>query len=165
MGFPKPSEKDHHGVQVGNMLMLFSFNVFDLCHDLKIPCTIEDPASSLLWSTPAAKQAFKVKGFCEAVCEFCMFGMPWRKSTRLIGVHIGIAQLSCHRCLDKTAGLCKRTMRPNIVLSGHDPNQPKQFLTLSAQVYPRKLCTILANAFRHANMFRRIANFEALFKL
>ena len=93
-----------------------------------------------------------------------MFGMPWRKSTQFIGVHVGLAALDSFRCLSKPAGLCKRTLLSHVTLSGKDPDCPKQFMTRTAQAYPRIMCRILAEAFKNAAMIATIANFSSLIK-
>ena len=106
--------------------------------------------------------ALQLPGVNSQDCEFCMFGKPWRKSTRFMYSHLGLATLDCYRCIHKPRGLCKRTMMPHIELSGKDPNATHQFLTYSAQAYPRGLCKVLAEAFHNAAI---ISKLESLHKL
>ena len=147
-------------VRQANVMMQFSFHVFQLCKRLGIPCTIENPTTSMLWLVPEAVQAISEPQAAFEKCEFCMFGKPWRKSTKFLGINIGLAELSCYRCIHKPAGLCRRTMRPHVVLTGKDPSAPHQFRTHTAQAYPRKLCQVLARADKHSTIIAKIKNFE-----
>eukprot|EP00972_Heterocapsa_arctica_P099134 14629611-Heterocapsa_arctica.AAC.1 len=72
-----------------------------------------------------------------ATTEFCMYGMPWRKSTRVIGCHVDLSPLESKRCLHKPRGMCARTLQPHVVLSGSHNGQK---LTLTAQPYPLGFC-------------------------
>jgi hypothetical protein len=151
MGLLVVSEKDARKIKDGNCLMIFSFGILSLCHRLLLPCTIENPTTSMLWITPHAIRASHLEHYTQAVTEFCMFGKPWRKSTKVVGVHIGLRKFDDFRCVNKPAGLCKRTGCPHLVLSGQDPDIPGQFLTLTAQPYPRGFCRVLATAFKNAS--------------
>ncbi|CAE8615524.1 unnamed protein product [Polarella glacialis] len=160
LGLSGLNEKDAERVEIGNCLMSFSIGVLRLCHRLCIPCVIENPASSMLFLTQNAISVSSLSTYTEAIAEFCMFGKPWRKSTKLIGVHIGLRKFDEYRCINKPAGVCKRTGCPHVVLSGKDPNQPEQFLTFTAQPYPRGFCAVLAQAFKNASSYIHAANMQ-----
>ncbi|CAE8591594.1 unnamed protein product [Polarella glacialis] len=160
LGLSGLSEKDAERVEIGNCLMSFSIGVLRLCHRLCIPCVIENPASSMLFLTQNAISVSSLSTYTEAITEFCMFGKPWRKSTKLIGVHIGLRKFDEYRCINKPAGVCKRTGCPHVVLSGKDPNQPEQFLTFTAQPCPRGFCAVLAQAFKNASSYIHAANMQ-----
>ncbi|CAE8586489.1 unnamed protein product [Polarella glacialis] len=151
-GIPGIDAKNQLKVDVGNCLMIFSFGVLRFCARMHLPCTIENPTTSMLWLTSQAISAQSLSTYTEAVTEFCMFGKPWRKSTKVVGVNICLRKFDDYRCTNKPCGVCKRTMRPHVVLSGSDPNKPGQFLTLTAQPYPRGFCSILATGFRNSSL-------------
>eukprot|EP00972_Heterocapsa_arctica_P107648 15857797-Heterocapsa_arctica.AAC.1 len=52
-------------------------------------------------------------GCGDALTEFCMYGKPWRKSTRLIGFNLDLSPLEHYRCIGAKRGVCKRTGKPH----------------------------------------------------
>eukprot|EP00972_Heterocapsa_arctica_P097940 14450485-Heterocapsa_arctica.AAC.1 len=83
----------------------------------------------------------RLPGSSDALTEFCMYGKPWRKSTRLIGFNLDLSPLEHYRCIGAARGLCKRTGKPHQVLSG---SHQGTFWTLIAQPCPRKFCSVVA---------------------
>ena len=131
-----------------------------LCQRARVPCSLENPATSYLWRTPPALRIARLSKYSQATTEFCMFGKPWRKSTIVAGVYLDLQRFQEYRCLDKPRGLCKRTNLPHLVLSGRDPDK-KQFMTLTAQPYPRGFCTLLARMFNDASTALRCASMQS----
>ena len=125
--------------------MRFSFTILETAYDLCIPCSIENPQTSMLWITPRALKVMKRTQAISYTCTFCMFGLPWRKATNFVSVHLGLAWMDNFRCNGPT-GVCQRTGLTHTILQGKDPDKPNQFLTLSAQPYPRMLCIQLAKS-------------------
>jgi hypothetical protein len=163
MGLPGLSASDSLKVRESNVLLHLVVKILKIAQLLHIPCILENPQSSLLWQTPAIKRFLQQSNVAFETCEFCMFGVPWRKSTSFLGIHVGLASLRPFRCLHKPRGVCKRTLLPHVVLTGKDPDAPHQFMTYTAQAYPRKLCALLAEVFKNAVMNQRLLHFAGLF--
>ena len=139
--------------------MDFSFDVLNDFQILCIPCSIEHPATNMIWQTPKAINNINQ---CHAVsnsCELCMFGKPFRKSTNFVSVHLGLAWMDNFRC-NSAGGVCQRAG-----LAGKDPNNSKQLMTLSAQAYPRQLCSHIAKPSDHTTIVRKMENFQHLLTL
>ena len=87
-----------------------------------------------------------MKKFCqrfqpaEAVLDFCQFGEPWQKPTKILGNFWPLQQLS-KRCQPQ-GGLCSMSHQPHVHLSGTD--DAGNFLTLKAQPYPWALAANVA---------------------
>jgi hypothetical protein len=144
MGLPGLSEIDAGKVSVGNDLLRFSIGLLKICRRMGAPCTLENPASSLLFKTPSFIEVAALSGFSSAQCDYCMFGTPWKKPTRVIGFGIHVDRLSAYQCRGAGRGICCRTLRPHLRLSGTSEGKNK---TLIAQPYPRLFCTTLARCF------------------
>ena len=111
----------------------------------------------MLWITPRALKVMKRTQAISYTCTFCMFGLPWRKATNFVSVHLGLAWMDNFRC-NGPNGVCQRTGLKHTILQGKDLDKPNQFLALSAQPYPRMLCTQLAKSFVHASTIQLSKN-------
>jgi len=131
-------------VDEANTLVQFSTGILLLGRRMGVPVTLENPASSLMFHMPSIARLAALPGFSSAVCEYCMFGAPWRKSTKLIGFNIRLDRLASYRCIKTQRGLCARTQRPHQRLHGTEEGLDK---TKIAQAYPRKFCRILSDCF------------------
>ena len=76
---------------------------------------------------------------CDVRVDFCGFGTPWKKSTRLRGTLIGlrIVERVC-----RGGSVCCFSGRRHVVLKGKDKHG--RYRTLVAQPYPQSLCAALA---------------------
>ena len=147
-GLPDLSESDSAKVREGNTLATFSVSIMSICRLHQIPATLENPARSYMFDLPEFVRFAAHAGVVTALTEFCMYGEPWRKATRLLGVHICLERLGHFRCLHKARGTCARTGLPHVILTGKDDLQ--RFRTTVAQAYPRKFCKTLAACFNDA---------------
>merc|ERR1712159_684628 len=95
MGLPHLGAKDAYKVFVGNTLVRFSSSVLGACRRMSIPCVMENPHSSRIWRAPAMQ--IHIRNSRQVTLDFCQYGTPWRKRTRLLGYHI---------CLSRLGGLC-----------------------------------------------------------
>ena len=161
LGLPGLSDKDALKVQLGNKLMRFSVSVLILCRRLVIPAVMENPATSRLWITPGVKYVACLSGARMFQTDYCQWGVPWRKRTKFLGLHIDLSPIErqCSGVPGWSSGypgqvVCARSLKPHIVLCGVDANNV--FRTLIAEPYPPTLCTGLVKCFASAIAARDI---------
>jgi len=89
---------DRRKLEQGNQLFLFTMKVLELCEQYKVPYVLENPLTSFAWSMPPLVQfqQHHQSQFCDL--DFCMFGEPWKKPTRLMLVPNGHIFLERPRC-------------------------------------------------------------------
>ena len=135
-GFPDLKGANLEKVQQANKLFKFVFKIIRLLHRSKIPFVVENPLTSMLWKFPVVHSLLKTSE--TAVVDFCQFGTPWRKRTKLVGTLPGLESLSetCH------GKVCSRTGLTHIILQGRDPTGV--FFTKRAEPYPKPLCRAIA---------------------
>jgi hypothetical protein len=147
-GLPGLCEKDVERLRVGNLLARFTIRYALLCLEFKVPFMIENPLTSRLWVLPPMIKLLKQPGVQVVVVDFCQFGTRWRKSTKLVFGNVpeaALEDLKLRRCGGR--GVCSRTGKPHLVLSGTAPNG--KFWTLIAQPYPKLLCKMMVQALLH----------------
>ena len=130
---------------MGNILASFSARVFRACVKQTIPVALENPATSLLWQVP---QYVSLARSDEVKCmeaDYCLYGMPWRKQTRLMYAHLDLAP-AARRCSSRK-GICDRTGKRHVQLCGA---QDGKLLTKLAGPYPAPLSRLLARCFSAA---------------
>ena len=91
--------------------------------------------------------------------DFCAFGKPFRKRTKIMLFNTSAASLVPYKCVGK--GICSFTHRKHVELSGKDP-KTNTFRTKLAEPYPRLLSDLLAAAFNNSrtyNRFQRLGSF------
>ena len=94
---------------------------------------IENPQTSLMWSSPHFQKLLNLKSSTSVVCHMCQFGAPWRKATRVQAWGIGELWELAKKC-GGPRGLCSRTLRPHLELSGRAPGG--KHWTAIAAAYP-----------------------------
>ena len=159
LGLANLSPVDQQKVRDGNALMRFSVCILYLALALCLPWTMENPATSRLWICPSVLRLLRRKHVQLAMVEYCMFGMNWRKSTKLLGVWLDLSLLSSYRCVGSKRGLCRRTCRPHVPLQG--VNEQGIWLTKLAEPYPQKLCVLLCKCFDNFYISQRAQLFES----
>ncbi|CAE8634396.1 unnamed protein product [Polarella glacialis] len=135
-GLPNLKAHDIRKIAVGNKLLKLCVELALVCDSLGIPWCIENPETSRAWLTDPMIQLAATSQ--QAVFDFCAYGTPWRKRTRLVYKGIELNFKSCCSC----AGKCQFTKQPHMQLSG--TNDAGIFWTLIAQPYPKLLCAKLA---------------------
>lgn len=95
---------------------------------------IENPATSLIWTAPPL--AALVRHGTSAVSDYCQYGMPWRKRTRVQCWSCDPAIVPCRKCSGR-GGLCSRTGKPHVILTGTHPTTHTS-MTKHAEPYPNK---------------------------
>ena len=116
-GLDKPlSVADSDKVKIGNQLADFSARAFERCRLRRVPCSLENPHTSILWYLPEFVQLAARNHVRTDYTDFCMDGKPWRKVARLMVAHIDLARVTrqCKSC----DGICCRTHRVHQTLEG-----------------------------------------------
>ena len=137
---------DAQKVAVGNILMRFTVRVMLLSLRMILPFTLENPVRSRLWLCPPIRALLRRKHVRVQQVEYCSFGMPWKKSTLFVAVHLVLHTLEPYRCIGAKRGLCKYSGHAHVPLAGQLPDG--RWMTHVAEPYPNKLCTVLAGCFR-----------------
>ena len=154
MGLTDLRPGDQAAVVRGNALLRFAISIFKTCAVHAVPCSLENPRLSRVWITPPWLALERALPITSHICDYCMFGMPWKKPT--IFASLGLCLHSAfegRRCLGAPRGLCARTGRPHTQLSGQDEHGA--WRTRLAQPYPVRLCNAYAKAFEHARCASR----------
>ena len=157
LGLAQLRPHDAKKVAIGNILMRFSIRVMLMALRMLLPFTLENPARSRLWICPPVRALLRRKYVAAQQVEYCSFGMPWKKSTLFVAVHVNLEPLSPHRCIGAKRGLCKYTGHAHVPLMGQLPDG--RWMTHVAEPYPRKLCTVVAGCFRDVFVQRIADNF------
>ncbi len=137
MGLKNLSAKDREKVLQGNRLLHHTLRILLACIQHNVLWTLENPMTSRVWKTRAAKKLAKHAVFHRA--DFCQYNQPWRKATYFLA-HPELPLVLKHCC--GTKGLCSRTQQPHIVLQGVDSKGT--FLTKVAEPYPFSLANHIA---------------------
>ena len=138
--------------------MKFSVHLLNLAVTLVIPMTCENPATSRIWLCPQVLQLMRRKAVRLWTTEFCMFGMPWHKSTGFLAVHVDLHVLDSYRCLGAKRGLCKRSGCKHVPLAGQDSQG--RWLTKKAEPYPFLLCRKVTQCFMNFFVQQRADDFQ-----
>ena len=134
-GFPDLSPANASKVQEANNALKHIRRITALCMRRRVPFVIENPLTSRLWLTREIG-AMRKEGCVDCDLDFCQFGTPWRKRTRLISSCSALSSLS-NTCQLKSGRRCKSGKR-HIQLVGRDSNHV--FWTARAQAYPKSFC-------------------------
>ena len=143
---------DAIAVSIGNCLMRFSAKCMRICLTRHIPASLENLRMSRLWICPAIRSLLRSRSTSFEYCDFCMFGIPWRKSTGILGCFLDLSGLTRFQCRGCPPGACARSKLRHFVLSGVDSTG--QFWTKRAEPYPPRFCTLLSKIY--ANCFARL---------
>ena len=142
MGLEGFSNKDQGKIQFGNRTMAFSASVVQLAVRLGIPTGLENPATSMLCYAPDIVACLQLPHSKQVNIDFCAFGTPWRKRTKLAFWHVPDVSPSFGHICSSTGGRCDYSGCKHAVLKG---TTHRVFWTLLAQPYPKKLCTKIAH--------------------
>ena len=118
-------------VSMSNALVRFVFSLLLICRRRDTIAVVENPHASLLWVTPLFAEVLSWKSTREFVTDFCQFGVPWRKRTRLLCLNAALIR-SVRRC-SGSSGLCSRTHCKHTILQGTCKGIAR---TLLAEPYP-----------------------------
>ena len=123
---------DQQRVALGNATLKFSCSIIRLCRRYKIPCCLENPASSMIWKSPPLLVLANLGNL--ATSDFCQFGKPWRKRTCVCTWNIDPGTLVIKKCQGR-GGICSRSHQQHVVLTGLHPTRRIPW-TKVAEPYP-----------------------------
>ena len=132
-GRPDLSPDQFHKLDIGNKSFLFSLHVIRACLRHGIGAMIENPQTSLMWSSPHFHKLLNLKSSTSVVSHMCQFGAPWRKATRVQAWGVGELWELAKKC-GGPRGFCSRTLRPHLELTGRAPGG-KHWTSIAA-AYP-----------------------------
>eukprot|EP00438_Fugacium_kawagutii_P003851 Skav230672 [mRNA] locus=scaffold2185:329965:335309:- [translate_table: standard] len=150
MGLTGLRDCDQRKVTEGNKLMRFSTSVLLAAIQLHIPFTLENPRNSRLWLCGSVRNVMRRRATTQVDVTFCAFGTPWKKPTKILGVHVDLGILQPFTCHCSKRGICGHTGKPHIPLMGLHPSGA--WMTKIAEPYPLPLCRKLAQVFYNADL-------------
>ena len=133
-GVPGLDPKHLRAVQAGNRTMLATVRVIESCIHMKVPVALENPQSSKLFKVPRLQKLFQHVSHHSFVTDQCQYGTPWRKTTLVASWFCG-TDAPCKRCRCGNSGICTRSGKQHIHLSGRPFGSNKPW-TAMAQSYP-----------------------------
>ena len=155
-GLPGLSPADATKVKVANELLGYMKSFCKYCHRRRVPFYIENPLTSRLWKMPELLELGRLPHTTSLVVDYCQYGEPWRKSTRImVSRHADVRSLE-RRCHFGRGYVCSASGKRHVVLSGSSGGT---FMTAKAQAYPQKLCRALAWSIREHAVSRFMARF------
>eukprot|EP00959_Pyramimonas_sp_CCMP1952_P119801 2504940-Pyramimonas_sp.AAC.1 len=90
---------------------------------MRVPCIIENPLTSMFWILPEVLRLSAHPRVSIHRADLCQVGTRWRKATKFMLCNIpeeGGRSLEPFKCSGR--GVCSRTGRPHIELSGKAPS-------------------------------------------
>ena len=132
-GLPDLTAEQDSKLRVGNESFTFTLRIIRACLKYNVGVMIENPQTSLLWSSPRFQKLLNLKSSTHVVCHMCQFGAPWKKATRVQAWGVGELWELARKC-SGPRGLCSRTARPHLELSGRAPGG--RHWTSIAAAYP-----------------------------
>ncbi len=139
------SDKDWEKLKRGNQTMRAAIGIAKHMLKRNLPWALENPHPSKCWSIPGLKTLSADTHVDVMVVDFCAYGTPWRKRTRILVGNVAepdLGRLANKRC-PATDGFCPFRNRKHFELTGssHDGTPWARI----AQPYPAKLCRDLAH--------------------
>ena len=150
-GLPGLSETDALKVKVANELLQYMYALCRYCFRRRVPFNIENPRTSRLWKTHELRALTALPHSVEVLFDFCQYGEPWRKSTRVLASRHADLRAMARQCHFGRGYMCSATGKRHQLLSGY---AGKVFRTAVAQAYPKRLCRELAVSIREHALFR-----------
>jgi hypothetical protein len=142
-GFPDLEGKNLQRLQLANVVTDFAWYLVRRLRARGIPGAVENPLTSMLWLLPTPLALCQHSEVSLLRIDFCQYGTPWRKATRLLSWHWPLLSAVAKQC-SGTGGVCSKSHDKHITLSGTDSSG--QWMTRLAQPYPRPLCRAIASA-------------------
>ena len=138
---------DRKLVLEANVLADRAFDLLSVAYRRGLPGIEENPNSSILWHQRNRRAFQEWPHVHDVTVDYCQFGTPFRKRTRLRHWHFSLMPVLSHAQCTGTRGPCSRTNRPHQLLRG---SHEGTFNTKLGEVYPDELCSVLACAMHKA---------------
>ena len=134
LGLPSLDSKQRRQVQTANALMqrTCDFAVSSVLN--RVPFCIENPDKSLIFDTAQFKHLASLPEVVATRYDFCQFGEPYRKATRLLSYGFPMLSSRARTCSSR-GGVCSRTGAEHELLSGL-VECPKEYEHLLGPVRP-----------------------------
>ena len=151
---PQESEKARASVTVGNRCMKAAIQIIKWLEQEKVPWIMEHPLSSRAWYIPFFNTLLRKDHVVALDLDQCQYGVPWRKSTRLICSRIDPCSFERlnKRCRKDEFGRCGRTHKFHIQLRGTHPSGVPW--TSIASPYPKCLARHIAFSLMEGHMLK-----------
>ena len=143
-GLPNLSPINQQKVDNANRCYQLAAKVAQALNKKQRPWIIENPHSSFMWHIPEIRDLFRLRGVRYVVIDQCMFGADWRKRTGLLCGNVEPEYFMDRACRTKRGGICSRTGKPHIHLTGKDSDGVCR--TAKAATYPHDFADRLGNA-------------------
>ena len=144
-GFSDLPEYELEKIRLGNACFKATLKIIRWLDEERIPWILENPHSSKAWYLPEIQALLTSDHTQVIVTDFCQYGKPWRKRTRLLAGNVDMDDFKrCERICVGVKGCCSRTQKPHVHLTGSSSKGIP--MTRVAQPYPSRLCHDLAHA-------------------
>ena len=130
----------------GNRTLLTTVRLIRAAVRAGVPVIVENPYTSMAWLEPSLASLMRHSSCITTVCDFCQFGKPWRKRTRLAGWNVISPPADLHRTCGGKCGICSRTGRRHIALEGRQAGYGQ--MTAAAEAYPAEFAAAAARWLR-----------------
>ena len=148
-GVPDLNHRDKITVRIANAVTNNTFKVITAFCRAGVHVSVENPHNSLLWRCKAYQKWAATFNVHEVVVDYCQFGEPYRKRTRLVTWGPGMQSHSFLVALARRCpGVCANHGHVN--LSGWRPRvdgdiAPEMRTTKGTAAYPLTLCETWAD--------------------
>ena len=129
---PNLGPADQLRIQLGNITLKVVSRVVRLCNKFGILVCVENPHNSLVWESPPMLAL--ARSVTTVVTDYCQFGTPWRKRTRVLVWNSYHTVPHNTRCSGR-GGVCSKSRVKHIQLTGPHPTQGVPW-TKVAEPYP-----------------------------
>ena len=109
---------DRQKIMLGNSTMRASAAISRCCLAHGVACGLENPNNSRIFKAPAVRTLCAKPVASVHVCDFCQFGSPFRKRTRVVLWLTGECS-SIRQVCSGRFGCCSRTGRPHQIIRGN----------------------------------------------
>jgi hypothetical protein len=104
------------------------------CLQFGVACGFENPNNSRMWRVPALAKLCHQPGAVGHVCDFCQYGSPFRKRTRVVLWGTGECSSIKLTCAG-SHGCCSASGRPHQIIKGFAADG-RTLLSQVAEPYP-----------------------------
>jgi hypothetical protein len=146
-GIPTDDPKIRAILNMSNRVNDNTFKLFEACCRMGIPCSIENPNSSIMWHSKGWKKILAEWPIIEIVVDYCQYGTEFRKRTKICTSANGDDFL---REVAKKCPGTSSTHTHNTVLSGWAPRDPRvhERTKLTSAQYPEPMTEVWADCVR-----------------
>ena len=145
-GLPGLKGENRERVETANRLIRMILRLCRHCLRIGVPFYLENPLNSRLWDFRSIKALAASPFVTASRYDFCQFGTPWRKATKLLCFDNPHIERGAKQCKFDRAHICSATGKKHVVLSGVSAHY--RHLTSRAASYPREFCHVIAKAIR-----------------